>query len=618
MAPRAPKWFTRSEGQGMFKIQPIFNEQLTNKASMSVWSVGFLVTVLLCCGLHYSGGMQTLDYRLFDWQAQILREHYPRPVVNEVAIVGIDDASDQVYDEPLVLWHHHLADALRAITLAEPHAIVMDIALPDASMNRFLPGADQDLLKALILARQHSKLVIALTYDSIDGQGELRRIYPAFLSAAGEDGLGVAHFPRDGDQAIRRFDEYLAEDGSALPTLAGTVVRKLGVTPHYGYIDYSIGERFDYQSLHSVVDLANQGNIVQLQALFKNKVVMLGIVMQGEDRVTQSVRLAAWEDDLMTPGVLIQAQAIRSMLNQGLLQPPGLFPTTSIVISMALFWFVSMRTRVVLICLPAITAVIFATGLCLQTRGVLLPLAPIILSLWIALLGREIFGNYCRLLEKQQLKQAFSGYVSPAIMQEILAGRLTPSRQGERASVCVLFADIRNYTAMSEHMEPEAVIRFLNRYYEKVVKVIHEHGGSVTSFMGDGIMAVFGAPQPQDNPSVAALQSAQGMLSAVNALNQAKEGQQHPIRIGIGLHAGMAVMGHVGAASRHDYSAIGDVTNTASRIEGLTKQVGFPIVCSKIVFDAAGQPADFEALGAKSIKGHSSVEVFGVNHKPGE
>ena len=128
-------------------------------------------------------------------------------------------------------------------------------------------------------------------------------------------------------------------------------------------------------------------------------------------------------------------------------------------------------------------------------------------------------------------------------------------------------------------------------------------------------MAVFGAPNVLDNACLAALSAARAMLAAVGRLNALPQSNGHPpLKIGIGLHVGMAVMGHVGASDRHDYTAIGDVTNTASRIEGLTKAAGFTIVCSRAVFEALGSPADLCSLGLKAVKGRSDIEVFGVNN----
>ena len=200
-------------------------------------------------------------------------------------------------------------------------------------------------------------------------------------------------------------------------------------------------------------------------------------------------------------------------------------------------------------------------------------------------------------------------------MDEILAGNLSPELGGSRKTVCVMFSDIRGYTKRSEGLSPEQVIQFLNRYFDTAVGLIHANGGCVISFMGDGIMAVFGAPKPLDNACRAAFDTAVAMLGFVKTLNVQfiAEGTE-PIAIGIGLQFGDAVMGHVGSADRHDFTAIGDVTNVASRLETLTKEVGYRVVLSKLVADQLGSPAGLVALGPVSIKGHSSVDVYGYEN----
>jgi class 3 adenylate cyclase len=214
--------------------------------------------------------------------------------------------------------------------------------------------------------------------------------------------------------------------------------------------------------------------------------------------------------------------------------------------------------------------------------------------------------------ERQQLKDAFRGYVSPAIMQEILAGRLGGGLGGARHALCVLFADIRGFTARSESLAPEAVIELLNRYFAEVTAAIHEHGGTIDKFLGDGVMAFFGAPQPLDNPGAAANAAAREMLARLERLNSELAAEGHePIRIGVGLHAGEAVVGHIGSAARHEYTAIGDTVNVASRLEGLTKDVGFPLVASRAVVDALQDRSGWESLGARQLKGHTPVEVYG-------
>jgi len=175
----------------------------------------------------------------------------------------------------------------------------------------------------------------------------------------------------------------------------------------------------------------------------------------------------------------------------------------------------------------------------------------------------------------------------------------------------VMFADIRGYTTRAQEMRPEEVIRFLNRYFERVVAIVHAHGGTVISFMGDGIMVAFGTPRPLDNPCRAAFETALDMQAFVAELSAslAAEGAQ-PIDIGIGLNAGEALCGHVGSPERHEYSAIGDVTNVASRLQSLTKEQGYRILISAEVARFL-QRNDLQPLGALPIRGHAPVEAFG-------
>jgi adenylate cyclase len=127
-------------------------------------------------------------------------------------------------------------------------------------------------------------------------------------------------------------------------------------------------------------------------------------------------------------------------------------------------------------------------------------------------------------------------------------------------------------------------------------------------------MASFGVPQALPDPCAAAFDASREILVYLRDLNidLAQKGEP-PLEIGIGLHAGEGVAGHIGAATRHDYSIIGDVTNVASRLEGVTKEVGYHLVCSRAVAEALGSSAGLAPLGARPIKGHSAVEIFGYD-----
>jgi class 3 adenylate cyclase len=206
----------------------------------------------------------------------------------------------------------------------------------------------------------------------------------------------------------------------------------------------------------------------------------------------------------------------------------------------------------------------------------------------------------------------FGGYVSPSVLQEILAGRLNPELAGERVNLCVLFSDIRGFTTLSEGRDPEYVIGLLNRYFEQMAPPIHAHGGAVISYMGDGIMAHFGHPAALDNPCLAAFEASKDMLEALKALNREFEAEGLPVlKIGIGLHMGPAVVGHIGSRERHEYTAIGDTVNVASRVEGLTKEAGVPLLVTAAVAALLPDSLGLVPMGEKPIKGRSAMAVFG-------
>jgi class 3 adenylate cyclase len=222
-----------------------------------------------------------------------------------------------------------------------------------------------------------------------------------------------------------------------------------------------------------------------------------------------------------------------------------------------------------------------------------------------------IFQARQAMLERRRLRSLFSGYVSPPVMASILDGKLSVHRGGELRRVCVLFSDIRSFTRRSEEQAPEEVISLLNRYFDHMVDCIHDRGGTVDKFIGDGLMAFFGAPNGLGSPASIAMDCAVAMLSRLAQLNGELEREGiDPIRIGIGLHVGEVIVGHVGSAGRHEYTAIGDTVNVAARLEGLCKQVNRPIVVSGEVTAELDRDYPLDPLGLQKIRGHSPLPVF--------
>ena len=551
-----------------------------------------------------------IDFALFDATTAFLRKQFPVPLGSEVVVVGIDEASTASYPEPLTLWHRYLGDFLRAVAAGKATAVGLDLVLPDHSYNAVLPGSDEALMMGILAAKKEIPVVLART---VEASGKQRALFRKFQLLAGEEGTGLALFPRDADHVVRRFDERIGENASLVPTLAGQLSRALGKDPQPGIIDYSRGASFNYIPLHTVLALFQAGNQAGLKQLFEGRPVLLGSVLPSSDAVLQPANLAAWEDNAnLAPGVLIHAQALRSILNHGLISELPAWMLGAAIFSASLFWLAGLTPIMASGILAAVAGGALAASAWLLREGWYLPLSGILAAACGSLLGPLAGDAWRKLKERLILKRSFSGSVSPVVMHEILSGQLSPGLGGERKYVCVLFADIRGFTTLSESLPPEAVITLLNRYFDRVVDQIHHQEGAVVCFMGDGIMAIFGAPKRLPNPCEAALAAAKGMQSEVVTLNEilVREGAA-AIQIGVGLHAGDAVIGQVGSSGRHDYTAIGDVTNVASRLEGLTKDVGFQIVCSRDVFDALEANSDLVSVGPQAIKGHTPVHAYG-------
>lgn len=583
---------------------------------------GWLLVALLGAGIVESHLLGLSDMRVLDAQFQWLRDHRPREVDRDVVLVGMDDATTTAFSEPMSLWHRHLGDFLKAMAVLEPAVVGFDLVLPERSYDPVLPGADRSLLEGMLATRGKVPLVFGLT---VDPDGNTRRIYPPFLSVAGRDATGYVFISNDpsvsADQVARYFDERLGADDSWRPTLAGQMARRIKREPTAGYIDFSRGAPIDYVPFHEVVQAWREGRIEALRARFAGHPVLVGGVYRFDDRHFLPVNLAAWEDEAhgnannnYTPGVFLHLQALRSFMTGGTVQRMARWQTLALVLMIALLWQVRPGNGRSFVVAAALVATLVAGSTVALYSGLFIPVASFGACVVLALGGRIAFEGLLQARERQALKQAFGGYVSPAIMDEILAGRLGSGLGGARHNLCVLFADIRNFTTRSETLPPEGVISLLNRYFEEVTSVIHQHGGTIDKFLGDGVMAFFGAPQDLGNPCVPAFAAARELLERVATLNQALAAEGlSPIEIGIGLHAGEAVVGHIGSTARHEYTAIGDTVNVASRLEGTTKEVGFPLVVSRAVADAIGGDGaqGLRALGARPIKGHQPVEVFG-------
>jgi adenylate cyclase len=221
---------------------------------------------------------------------------------------------------------------------------------------------------------------------------------------------------------------------------------------------------------------------------------------------------------------------------------------------------------------------------------------------------RRVVGVLRSVEERTRVVAAFGQQVSPEIVDELLAAG--GAMESRRAFVCVLFMDIRDFTRAVEHKTPQEIVAYQNAVFGAAVESINASRGVINQFLGDGLMATFGAPVATGRDCANALAAARSLLQQIERLSGS--GAIPPTRVGIGLHAGEAVVGNIGSQARRQYSVSGNVVIVAARIEQLNKRYGSQLLVSSEVLRGAGEAAPAQAaLGQVAVKGRDEpVELY--------
>jgi adenylate cyclase len=234
----------------------------------------------------------------------------------------------------------------------------------------------------------------------------------------------------------------------------------------------------------------------------------------------------------------------------------------------------------------------------------------------------ESFAHMGRgLAERERVKETFGKFVNKEIAERALKGSLELG--GKRTIATIFFCDIRSFTAISERLDPEAVVEFLNAYMTRMVHCIEATGGVVDKFIGDAIMAVWGAPLSKGSPEEDALQSIKTMLMMRESLLEFNADRGSPekplIRIGCGVNTGPCIAGQIGSLQRMEYTVIGDAVNLASRIEALNKPFGTDILISEGTYELVKKEIVAERMPAITVKGKSGkLSIYSVINLKGE
>ena len=243
-------------------------------------------------------------------------------------------------------------------------------------------------------------------------------------------------------------------------------------------------------------------------------------------------------------------------------------------------------------------------------KGFLLFVAGVVTGLVTLQIRKRILSSFTLIEERNRISRTFGEYVSPEVMGKLMD--LKPDLRSENKNVCVMFLDIRNFTGFAEKRTPEEVVEYLESLFEFMIEIVNRHHGIINKFLGDGFMAVFGAPLSDGKDCANALKAAQEILARVQ--QEVEAGTILPTTVGIGLHAGDAVTGSIGSALRREYTVIGDVVNLAARIEKLNKQFDSRLLISEIVWQAVSSDGgNAVPMGQVEVRGREqSIQIYQV------
>ena len=232
----------------------------------------------------------------------------------------------------------------------------------------------------------------------------------------------------------------------------------------------------------------------------------------------------------------------------------------------------------------------------------------------IALFAGTAYQYFVEGVEKRKMKRLFGRYVSRDVYEQLVAHPELAELGGKRREMTVLFSDIRGFTSVTERGDPEELVAQLNEYFSKMVEIVFEHKGTVDKFVGDMVMALFGAPLDDPDHAEHAVQAAIHMVDELGRMNKGwKERGMVPLDIGIGINSGEMIAGNIGSSSIMSYTVIGDNVNLGSRLESLNKDYKTRIIMSDATRTRLRQAYDTRPLGDVIVKGKSKpVAIFEI------
>lgn len=571
---------------------------------------------LLCALLSQTPWWQSVETQGFD---ALTRLSAPRSTNLPITIISIDEQSMAAIGRQWP-WPRQLhARLLQQLQQAQVAVVGFDILFAEAAAD---PAGDLAFEQAI---RSAGPVILAadIEYRETAASRQWLRVdpLPRYLQAGASAGLAAVELDRDGvlrrfpgsaaafwRQVLQRFDLLLPGVVASQSLLPQQRIRYLGGAGTFSSIPY-------YQMLDPDKYLPRDW-----RTLLRDNIVLIGRNLKSTTHAG-----AAQSDLFLTPfvaeggqlmsGVEVHANLIANMVEGRQLRPlPTIWPLALIALAtLASAWLLGnwhpLRSL-----LLAGGLILLLAALCtsLFYRDLWLPGVAAMLTALLSYIG---LGGRAFLLEQAQrrrIRREFEHYVAPAVVATLLAHPEQLRLGGQRCELTILFTDLAGFTALAEQMDSEAVARVLNQHLSDMSDIVIRHHGTIDKFIGDSVMAFWGAPIADAQQSQHALAAALQMQQSVAELRRQLAGEGGPqLTMRIGLHRGECVVGNMGGANHFAYTAVGDSVNLASRLEGANKAYGTGILLSASVVASLGPGAAVRPVDCIRVAGRQQpVDIY--------
>ena len=601
--------------------------------------LGVSVSVLVSLA-SYVGYLEVIEAKALDllfW----MRGQVKSP---EIVLVQIDDQAFRNLGEKQPLSRSYLASLIELMARSGAKVIAVDIELKVPTNSR----EDEALLKAIQSSAENGVSKVVPVYlirpEKEEGGSTLYARSPFFspkLTAV----AGFANAPVDSDGFVRQLPLVVrGSDGKLLPSLALAVLARYAgystvrleealnrsgkislllpewdkfqgsLLPHLTPFSFQldepwkinfVGAQGSFKSIPSdtIANLAKQKATLAAENPFRGKIVLVGAGFQ-ESR-----------DFYPTPQGLMSGVEIHANIIHTILSRSQILPIHRLVAFIFSLIFAFVTSLVLTLFRPALVNIFSLIAI----PVLLIPLSYLAfayLGLWVDFVTPFLtirWGGYAAdFLESRRIRRSLGEYVDREVATQIVEQE--ESLGGQKREVSVFFTDVRNYTILCEGLLPEKVVGILNELFSMMGKVIARHHGCIVDFIGDAVLAVFGAPKDNPNHAWDAVQAAIEVHEELDALNEKWQKRNiPPLQMGVGIHTGEVLAGIVGSGERKKFGITGDTVNTGSRVEGLNKEFSTSILITRETLEKVNGKFKVRSCGEVKVKGREKpVEVFEV------